>query len=165
MKHIFYLALAAIYTLAVLCIGRCSAGDVKAKITLGEAKVLKDTIYIPQPVPAEAKRIEVPAEVDTAAILQQFYTQNVYRRPVIDTKLLQVNLVDTVYNNVLIGSTATYTMRIPQHKHDLSVGVLAGFNTFSLMGTYRYDRLGMSAGYDFINKSLVMGVQYRLFRW
>ena len=88
-----------------------------------------------------------------------------YSRPGMDTKLLQVNLVDTVYNNVLIGSTATYTMRIPQHKHDLSVGILAGFNTFSLMGTYRYDRLGMSAGYDFINKSLVMGVQYRLFRW
>ena len=152
------------YTLVLLCIGRCTVGKEKDSPT-SAPEVSADTIYIDRWLPSEVIKVPVPADVDTAAIVQQYYTQNVYNRPVIDNKLLQVNIIDTVYNNVLLGSTATYTMRIPQYRHGVSVGVVAGYNTLSVMGTYRYDRLGVSAGYDFINRGLVFGLQYRLFRW
>ena len=166
MKRLLTLQLLFVaYTIIVICIVRCSVPDSKIQLPPVVSLSIADTVYIPQPQPVEIIHIQVPANIDTAAILQQYYTQNIYSRPIIDTELLKVNLTDTVYNNILLSSTATYTMRIPQYRHDISIGALAGFNTLSLLATYRYDRLGMSAGYDFINKGIVFGVNYRLFRW
>ncbi|MGL4852894.1 MAG: hypothetical protein ACRC3Z_09680 [Phocaeicola sp.] len=152
-----------IYSAIIFCVGRYSVEPKEVKVPVVEWSI-PDTVYVPVPSPAEIIKVPVPVDVDTAAILQQFYTQNVYTRPIIDTPKLTVHLTDTVYNNVLLGSTASYRMAKPI-KHDLSVGFLGSSGSFSFVGTYSYDRIGVTLGYDFLNKSPIFGTKYYLFKW
>ena len=155
-----------VYSIILLFIGRCTAPTPKTKQLQPIIEfTLPEVVKVPVPIPAEVIEIPVPVDVDTAAILQRYFSNNIYNRPIINTPNLTVSLVDTVYNNKLLGSTAVYKMVIPEYKHDISVGFLAGYNSFSVLGTYRYNRVSMSAGYDLMNKSLVFGVNYRLFKW
>ena len=153
------------YSIALLLIGRCSVPKQSHKQPIIEFS-FPETISVPVPAePAEIIEVMIPVDVDTAAILENHYKKNIYQRPVIDIPNLRVSLTDTIFNNILIGSSATYQDSIPQYKHDISVGFLGGYNTFSMLATYRYERFGISAGYDLINKSVVVGANYRLFRW
>ena len=155
------------YSILLFFAGRCTAPE-KQKVNQLQPVIeftLPETVQVPVPLPAEIIEVPVPVEVDTAAIIRMYYSSNIYKRPVIDVPNLKVSVIDTVCNNRLIGSSATYSYRIPEYKHDISLGFLAGFNSFSLLATYRYNRFGMSAGYDLMNKSLVFGANSRLFRW
>lgn len=144
------------------CVGRLGTKGVKAS---ADTIYVTDSFYIDAPVIIDSIMVPVPIDVDTAAILQAYYTKNMYNREIISTPQLTVNLIDTVYNNRLLGSMVNYKIVIPQYKHDISIGFLAGYNALPLLITYRYDRWGMSAGYDLLNRSLIFGANYRLFRW
>lgn len=129
-----------------------------------EPETIHDTVYLPGPVVTKEIPVPVPAKVDTAAILAQYFTKRVYD-DTLQTKFVTMHLTDTVYQNTLLGRTASYTFTLPQRNHSLTVGVIAGANTFALMGGYRYKRWLFSGGYDFANKASVFGASYTFSAW
>lgn len=129
-----------------------------------EPETIHDTVYLPGPVVTKEIPVPVPAKVDTAAILAQYFTKRVYD-DTLQTKFVTMHLTDTVYQNTLLGRTASYTFTLPQRHHSLTAGVIAGANTFALMGGYRYKRWLFSGGYDFANKASVFGVSYTFSAW
>lgn len=129
-----------------------------------EPEMIHDTVYLPGPVVTKEIPVPVPAKVDTAAILAKYFTKRVYD-DTLQTKFVTMHLTDTVYQNTLLGRTASYTFTLPQRHHSLTAGLLAGANTFALMGGYRYKRWLFSGGYDFANKAPMLSASYTLFTW
>ena len=115
------------YSIILIIIGRCSVATQKVKQLQPTIEfTLSETIPATVPVPAEVIEVPVPVDVDTAAILQKYYSNNIYNRPIINTPNLTVSLVDTVYNNKLYGSSVSYNLTIPEYKHDISIGLMGG---------------------------------------
>ncbi|MDD4515401.1 hypothetical protein [Massilibacteroides sp.] len=69
-------------------------------------------IGIPYPV-EKLVPVEIPANVDTAAILQEFFSRNVYHRVLKDDSLAMIALQDTVSRNSLGRATLIYENRRP----------------------------------------------------
>ena len=109
--------------------------------------------------------IRLSADVDTAAILQQYFTKKVYNDPIIKTEYIEVHLTDTVYMNGLLGRTVSYSFRFPEYKHSFSAGVMGGYRSLKLMAAYRHKRIEFIGDYDLIDKSCNVGAKYYLFRW
>jgi hypothetical protein len=78
---------------------------------------VNDTIRLSAPAVIKEIEVPVPVDVDTAAILQQYFTKKVYNDPIIKTEYVEVHLTDTVYMNGLLGRTVSYSFRFPEYKH------------------------------------------------
>lgn len=141
-------------------IGRCSVKPAKA-----DTIRLRDTLKLPSPPVIKEIPVPVPVSVDTAAILASYYTQRIYSDKVINTPYLKVSIVDTVFQNRLLGRTASYQFSFPQRNHAVTLGLASGYRHISLMGGYRYKRWEIQGGYDFYNKAPMVGVKYDLLRW
>lgn len=126
---------------------------------------LRDTIELSSPAVIKEIPVPVPAKVDTAAILSSYYTLRMYNDNVINTPYLKVSIVDTVFQNRLLGRTASYQFSFPQRNHAVTLGLMSGYRHISLMGGYRYKRWEIQGGYDFYNKAPMVGVKYDLLRW
>lgn len=141
-------------------IGRNSVKPVKA-----DTIRLRDTVEQPSPPVIKEIPVPVPVSVDTAAILASYYTQRIYSDNVINTPYIKVSIVDTVFQNRLLGRTASYQFSFPQRNHAVTLGLTSGYRHISLMGGYRYKRWEMQGGYDFYNKAPMVCVKYDLLRW
>lgn len=126
---------------------------------------LSDTVRLTVPAIVKEIRVPVPADVDTAAILQKYFTKRVYNDTIIQTKFIQVNLTDTVYMNGLLGRTASYTFNFPEYNHSFSAGVMGGYRILRVMAAYRHKRLEFMCDYNLIDRSCNVGAKYYLFRW
>lgn len=126
---------------------------------------LRDTIKLPSPAVIKEISVPVPVQVDTAAILASYYTQRIYSDNVINTPYVKVSIVDTVFQNRLLGRTASYQFSFPQRNHAVTLGLTSGYRHISLMGGYRYKRWEIQGGYDFYNKAPMLGVKYDLLKW
>ena len=129
-----------------------------------EPETIHDTVYLPGPVITKEIPVPVPAKVDTAAILAQYFTKRIYD-DTLQTQFVTMHLTDTVYQNTLLGRTASYSFTLPQRHHSLTARVIAGPHTFALMGGYRHKRWHYSGGYDFTNKAPILSVSYTLKTW
>lgn len=72
--------------------------------------------WVPVPVPYETivhVPVMVPAEVDTEAIVRDYYSAYIYNRVLMDDSLAFISLEDTVFNNRLMSATLHYTDRTP----------------------------------------------------
>lgn len=126
---------------------------------------VNDTIRLSAPEVIREIEVPVPVDVDTAAILQQYFTKKVYDDPIIKTEYIEVHLTDTVYMNGLLGRTVSYSFRFPEYKHSFSAGMMGGYRSLKLMAAYRYKRIEFIGDYDLIDKSCNVGAKYYLFRW
>ena len=111
----------------------------------------KDSIYVP--LPQETVRVEIPAVVDTDAIITSYFSRHIYR--------------DTVVQNVIAGRSVCLTFTPNRLATTRSVGLLStwGLHNTTLMAAYRYRRWAMYAGYNFSERAPVAGVGYQLVRW
>lgn len=123
------------------------------------------TRYVPQP--AETIRVSVPGDVDTAYVIQEYYTKKVYRDTVLqnDTVLLVVR--DTVQENALGPREIMLQVNAEMFRKHHAIGVmgLIGRHQTDLMATYRHKRWQMAAGWDFSQGGPVAGVNYTLKEW
>ena len=113
-------------------------------------------------------QVPVPADVDTAAILNDYYRQRIYNDTLINDQFVTLMLRDTVYNNKLLGRTVHYNLSIPQMKmpkHELMITGDVGYCTQVVMAAYKYKRIQLRAGYDFYNKAPMIGVGLTIARW
>jgi hypothetical protein len=61
---------------------------------------------------------EIPANVDTMAILKDYFAKNIYDRTFIDDTTALIRVIDTVHQNQLWGSRIEYKNRQPVTIHE-----------------------------------------------
>lgn len=119
----------------------------------------------------------VPSDVDTAAILRAFFAVSTYSQSIEDS-LIKANITDTVSQNRIIGRQFTYkltkpirtiessTLTITESANGVYLGayVTGGKSTlgFGPQLGYGYNRLHLGAGWDLINKQVLISGSYRL---
>ena len=134
-------------------------------ITERDTLLVWDTCYIPQP--AETIRVRMPSVVDTQYVVQEFYTEKLYRDTVFNNDTVMLVIQDTLWRNSLTSRTASLTFNASRFVKANSVGLqgVTGRNTAALMGVYRHKRLHVMAGYDFIGGAPMVGAGYTLKEW
>lgn len=134
----------------------------------GDTIRIDSIIEIPVPYPVVEVQVPVPAKVDTAAILADYYVQRMYDDTLVNTEFVTLMLCDTVYNNKLLGRTVHYSLSIPTTKmpeHEVMVTGDFGYHNQTVVAGYRYKKLQFRAGYDFYNKAPMVGIGLTLARW
>ncbi len=176
----FFVTITFLGTLALaFTVGRCTAVKAPAERRpktdsydpLPSVQTTVDTIYTPQP--AKTLLVEVPACVDTNAIIEEYFSRHVYRdtlRASAPGKLggsAVAIISDTVYQNVIAGRKVSLTFTPNRLATTHSVDLLStwGLHNTSLMAGYRYRRWTMYAGYNFSVRAPVAGVGYQLIVW
>ena len=126
---------------------------------------LMDTCYLPGPTIEKEVPVPVPVDVDTAAILAAHFTKRVYQDEVISTPMVKITVVDTVFQNMLLGRTAYSDINIPVRDKSLSIGLtIAPGHTFVSAG-YRFKRWDFVGGWDFANHAVMLSAKYDIFQW
>ena len=121
-----------------------------------ETVVRHDTI---RPAIPEAEVIirEVPTEVDTAAILADYFSEKHYLDTIIERPYLKVELTDVISHNSLLDRTVVVDYRQPiVCNNALVVGMDAGRYGCVLSAGYRRKSWEFRAGYDLYNRALVV---------
>lgn len=129
---------------------------------------LHDTVWIDQPQLTREVYIPVPAEVDSAAVVRDYYTQRIYTDTMQVTEVATVIVRDTVAQNTLTGRTFDFDIRIPKilpRDNAFGIGLLTGYGTTTVNAAYRYRNWQFTAGYDLRRKQPVFEIRYELFHW
>lgn len=171
---VFIATLAAAFAIGRLTVARPEAASV-APIYPDDPLLLmpatKDSIYVP--LPQETVRVEVPAIVDTNAIITAYFSRHVYRdtlRASAPGKLggsAVAVISDTIAQNVIAGRSVRLTFTPNRLATTRSVGLLStwGLHNTTLLASYQYRRWAMYAGYNFSERAPVAGIGYQLIRW
>lgn len=134
-------------------------------VRVPETVVRHDTIRPAIPEPEVIVR-EVPTEVDTAAILADYFSEKHYLDTIIERPYLKVELTDVISHNSLLDRTVVVDYQQPiVCNNALVVGMDAGRYGCVLSAGYRRKSWEFRAGYDLYNRSLVLGVSKDLWRW
>lgn len=176
--------------LAVFLLVRCPHGDFSGgKVivetdTVTELKYLTDTFSIPTPGPTvrETTILEIPALVDTAAIIRDYFTQYVAADTLIDSNLYAL-IVDTISGNKITGRSFSYRWLKPttintivnnttiiNSKVRLYLGLHFSYInnnpgiTPSLLFAPKESRHGFSFGFDVLNKGMIGGYHYNILK-
>ncbi|SHE56809.1 hypothetical protein [Dysgonomonas macrotermitis] len=126
-----------------------------------------DSVYVPIPYPIEIIPAIIPSEIDTQAVIADYYSKKVYRNDtVINTDKLIVSITDTVTENSLSGRSVYYTFEYPEvtrykiPKDRLSINA----DTRGIVNlAWQRNRFVFSAGYDIANKKPVVGFGINIF--
>lgn len=125
-----------------------------------------DTVWKSYPVLVKSEPVVVTAPVDTDAIVQQFFTMNVFRDTLVLKEYGTVNVTDTVFENHIIARQFSYDLSIPtftavkRTKFDVGVGAFLQRDSYGLLGSLKVKHVLFSGGYDFCNNTPHFGVQY-----
>lgn len=159
-----YVCMSAIVLLAFV-LGRCTARRSVTTVPPGVTLEITDTLVDVISVPVVVKH-EVPAQVDTAAILADYFSERHYRDTIIQRPYLRVELTDVVGQNRLLDRQVVVNYQQPVvHDNALTLGADIGRGVCAVMAGYRRKSWEFRAGYDFINRTPVVGVQKTLWQW
>lgn len=153
--------------------------------TIRITNVIYDSVVVSKAVPVPYPKyiydtIPVPADVDTAAILRDYYNVRVYNRTLVDDKDLWVELIDTVHQNKLLAGVYNYKIRKPLTIHETYIihpppaprfqlyagGFVTGSQDYfgagpAVFAKTKRDHL-YGAGYDAINKTAQVHMQWKI---
>lgn len=136
---------------------------------------VQGVVHVPGPTLVERVHDTVPAVVDTMEIVRAYYAQNVYRDTVRIKEYGVLTLTDTVWMNSLTGRRVDWeldmprlVLSLPQDGPGVNVRsswgcALGGFGWLGgmgVLGSLRYRHLQVLGGYDFVNTSPLVGIQY-----
>ena len=126
---------------------------------------IRDRIRPAVPEPKVIVR-EIPADVDTAAILTDYFLEKKYLDTIIERPYLRVELTDVISRNTLLDRTVVVDYRQPViYNNVLALGSLLGPNNCIVLAGYRRKSWEFKAGYDLYNRSVVVGLSKDLWRW
>ncbi len=174
---IIMMALAIVALLLRDCRGRDAAERVTS-VTRTDTLRVCDTVFFPAPY-SVTYPVTIPAEIDTAAVLEDYFSEKSYAVHYEDTAIKAVTDI-TVTGNQVGRVALDYELL---HKHTLTTRTiteeprlavtLGGGITFSipdrkpgfelLLGV-NVRRSQFHAGYDFVNQTPRIGWQYQIFR-
>lgn len=164
-RKVNHMLLCAVIALLSGWAGHWLGSRKRSIVRVPETVVRHDTI---RPAIPEAEVIvrEVPTEVDTAAILADYFSEKHYLDTIIERPYLKVELTDVISHNSLLDRTVVVDYRQPiVCNNALVVGMDAGRYGCVLSAGYRRKSWEFRAGYDLYNRSLVLGVSKDLWRW
>lgn len=127
---------------------------------------LRDTVWRSKPTLVESETVKVVAPVDTDAIIQAYFSRNVFRDTLVLKEYGTITLTDTVFENRIWGRQFAYDLSIPTYtavkrsKFNIGVGVFGQRDSYGLIGSVKVNHWMLSGGYDFCNKSPHVGAQY-----
>ncbi len=132
-----------------------------------------DTLQSPGPVEVKYREKTVPADVDTAAILQKYYTERIMADTLRLKDMATVYIRDTVYMNNIIGRYVDYDLArldisatAPRAKKwALSLGTSIGRQQAAVLAGIRYKRADIAAGYDFRQRAPMVTLKYDILQW
>ncbi len=124
-----------------------------------------DTLWREAPPVIKEVPVPVPQDVDTAAILEAYFTKRIYNDTLVNDNLLSIAVEDTVFQNTLLNRRAVYTLKVPAYQRAISFGVAVAHRSFALMAGYRHNRTEYQLGYDMYNRSLMVGAKFDIARW
>lgn len=155
--------------------------DVVVKKTINNYYDTTPKVIVPTTLPAITNYcfVPVPQDVDTAEILRQYFAIYTYTQNIEDT-MIKATLTDTVSKNKIIGRSFTYKLVKPIKVVESTTitetynpsGFYAGaFSTlsksgagFGAQGSYQFPNgRQLTVGYDFLNKSVLVGAQLRIY--
>ncbi len=177
MREIKILAVLMLMALAIVIYCIYDRGDdVPPPVPDTEVRIVKkqihDTVYIPRPMPAEVIYVPVPDSIDTLAIINRFFAQNIYVDTVHAGEYVDIKITDSVSCNELISHkiellSCPEVLMSPSagSARCAALGVLTGKNLLALKCDLQVRRHQFSAGYDFYNKGPVLGYSYKALSW
>ena len=134
-------------------------------VRVPETVICHDTIHSAVPEPKVIVR-EIPADVDTAAILADYFSEKYYRDTIIEYPYLRVELADVISHNALLDRTVAVDYRQPVvHNNALTASILLGSHSYILLAGYRRKSWEFRAGYDWYNKAMVIGISKDIKKW
>lgn len=134
-------------------------------VRVPETVVRYDTIRPAIPEPEVIVR-EIPAEVDTAAILADYFSEKHYRDTIIERPYLKVEMADVISRNALLDRTIVVDYRQPvSYDNALSLGLDAGRCSRVLSVGYRRKSWELRTGYDLGNRTIVLGISKTVLQW
>ena len=164
-RKVSHMLLCAVIALLSGWAGHWLGSRKRSIVHVPETVVRHDTIRPAIPEPEVIVR-EVPTEVDTAAILADYFSEKHYLDTIIERPYLKVELTDVISHNSLLDRTVVVDYRQPVVGNNaLVVGMDAGRYGCVLSAGYRRKSWEFRAGYDLYNRSLVLGVSKDLWRW
>ena len=164
-RNVSYMLLCAVIALLSYQVGYWLGSRHRSIVRVPETVVRHDTIRPDIPEPEVIVR-EVPTEVDTAAILADYFSEKHYLNTIIERPYLRVEMTDIISRNALLDRTVVVDYRQPvMYNNALTLGLDAGRYSCVLSAGYRCRSWEIRAGYDLYNKSLVLGVSKDLWRW
>lgn len=164
-RKVSHMLLCAVIALLSGWAGHWLGSRKRSIVRVPETVVRHDTIRPAIPEPEVIVR-EVPTEVDTAAILADYFSEKNYLDTIIERPYLKVELTDVISHNSLLDRTVVVDYRQPiVCNNALVVGMDAGRYGCVLSAGYRRKSWEFRAGYDLYNRSLVLGVSKDLWRW
>lgn len=164
-RKVSHMLLCAVIALLSGWAGHWLGSRKRSIVHVPETVVKHDTI---RPAIPEAEVIirEVPTEVDTVAILADYFSEKHYLDTIIERPYLKVELTDVISHNSLLDRTVVVDYQQPiVCNNALVVGMDAGRYGCVLSAGYRRKSWEFRAGYDLYNRSLVLGVSKDLWRW
>ena len=126
--------------------------------------LVKETVPEYRPMPSDTVYVEVPADIDTAAVVSAYYAKVVYVDKVPVESYGTVTIIDTVYQNGIDNRVIEYDLSFPTYtkkkKFSFSAGAFVYGSGFGPLLGARYKHLRISAGYDLKNKGPIGALQY-----
>lgn len=134
-----------------------------------------DTIVKLGPVLVWEEVREVPADIDTMAVVQAYYTTRVMADTFRLKDMAEVHIVDTVIENKIVGRYIDYDLahlNVTTSVHGtatprlaLSIGAQMGTEQASLMAGIRIRRTEILGGYDFRLHAPSITLKYDILKW
>ncbi len=127
---------------------------------------VRDTLWRSKPTLVESETVKVVAPVDTDAIIQAYFSRNVFRDTLVLKEYGTVTLTDTVFENRIWGRQFAYDLSFPTYtavkrsKFNVGVGIFGQRDSYGVIGSVKVKHWMLSGGYDFYNKSPHFGAQY-----
>ena len=126
-----------------------------------------DTVYLPAPPIVEQIPCTIPMTVDTGAILDRYFTKNVYSNK-IEAPGIEINIIDTIFQNKLLGRSVTSNYEkvvLRPYRNAITLGCSIAPESKTLMGGYRHKKWEFLGGYDFEHRGPMVAIKYDLIIW
>ncbi|MBQ9641527.1 MAG: hypothetical protein IJV06_08195 [Bacteroidaceae bacterium] len=168
------LAVLLLMVLCFVCGWECGRSRGACSVRVDTVRV-GGVVYVPGPRLVETVHDTVPAVVDTMGIVRAYYARNVYRDTVRIKEYGVLTVTDTVWMNGLTGRRVDWNLDVPQlvlsspqsgkapgarGSWGCAVGGFGWRGGMGVLGSVRYRHLQLLGGYDFVNTSPLVGVQY-----
>lgn len=144
---------------------RVPVSEHNAELPKQAEKICKDTMFLDPPTILVEVVSTPPEDIDTAAIIASYFARRV-AADTISSEYVQVEIIDTITQNSLLGRQAVWTFYPPKDiSHSFSMGTTLGRNHLMTYGELQMDEWAFLGGYDWYNRGVVFGVKYRFKVW
>ena len=173
-KNIIAVYLGAFTALLSLCLllwcsfyGGVKVGEKRASV-ITDTVTVRDSFPVYVPYPQLIIADTVFAEIDTAAVIADYYSRKIYA-DTLSRSGVTVVIHDTVYNNSLANRYVEFDVSVPVgvNKKMNAINISFDGNPYSLnlIAGYTRNRIEYRLGYDLYNRTPTVGIGIKLASW